>query len=551
MNILYEDNALVVLDKPAGLSSEEGMTAALRQHGLLLSAPHCPQELTFPALTYDSRAVAPGALFVCKGLNFKPEYLQKALEAGAACYVAEQPYDNAAPALLVSDVRRALSVLAAEYYGHPAEQLTLIGLTGTKGKTTTALLTAAIMTEAGLPCAYIGSNGVDIAGVHEATANTTPESLELHRLFRKMLDAGVRHCVLEVSSQALRHHRVDGVPFEVVAFTNLSEDHIGPGEHPDFEDYKCAKHRLFAEYNARTMVYNADDPYSDFMRDGFRGEQVSFGIKAEADYRGVMLAQYRSSTALGIDFVCRHAGQSTHVEVMSPGAFSASDALCAIALCGAFGVMPAQAAATLAHTPVQGRFEVVEGLPGRTFIVDYSHNGLSLTSALQTLRAYNPHRLICVFGSVGGRTQVRRRELAEASGRYADYTVITSDNPDNEPPEDVIRDIASYMPSDAPYTCITDRREAIYAAVKMAQPGDIVLFAGKGHEDYQIIHGKKEHFVEREIIKKHMFPLTPIPPTCREAWLVCLADKICAAKETTGGIYGKLPFAAKHNAQDK
>ena len=186
---------------------------------------------------------------------------------------------------------------------------------------------------------------------------------------------------------------------------------------------------------------------------------------------------------------------------MSPGAFSASDALCAIALCGAFGVMPAQAAATLAHTPVQGRFEVVEGLPGRTFIVDYSHNGLSLTSALQTLRAYNPHRLICVFGSVGGRTQVRRRELAEASGRYADYTVITSDNPDNEPPEDVIRDIASYMPPDAPYTCITDRREAIYAAVKMAQPGDIVLFAGKGHEDYQIIHGKKEHFVEREIIK--------------------------------------------------
>ena len=130
------------------------------------------------------------------------------------------------------------------------------------------------------------------------------------------------------------------------------------------------------------------------------------------------------------------------------------------------------------------------------------HNGLSLTSALQTLRAYNPHRLICVFGSVGGRTQVRRRELAEASGRYADYTVITSDNPDNEPPEDVIRDIASYMPSDAPYTCITDRREAIYAAVKMAQPGDIVLFAGKGHEDYQIIHGKKEHFVEREIIKE-------------------------------------------------
>lgn len=235
---------------------------------------------------------------------------------------------------------RALAVIGADFYGNPADELHLIGITGTKGKTTTALLTAAIMTEAGLPCAYIGSNGVDIAGVHEATANTTPESLELHRLFRKMLDAGVRHCVLEVSSQALRHHRVDGVPFEVVAFTNLSEDHIGPGEHPDFEDYKCAKRRLFAEYNARTMVYNADDPYSAFMREGFKGEQISFGIQNAADYHGQDLAQYRSQTALGVDFDCVHAGETTHIEVMSPGTFSASDALCAVALCGAFGVTP-------------------------------------------------------------------------------------------------------------------------------------------------------------------------------------------------------------------
>ena len=151
---------------------------------------------------------------------------------------------------------------------------------------------------------------------------------------------------------------------------------------------------------------------------------------------------------------------------------------------------------------MQGRFEVVQGLPGRTFIVDYSHNGLALTSALKTLRAYNPHRLICVFGSVGGRTQVRRKELADASSAYADYSIITSDNPDNEPPEDVIRDIAAHMAPGAPYTCITDRREAIYAAVRMAEEGDIVLFAGKGHEEYQLIHGKKEHFVERDIIKE-------------------------------------------------
>lgn len=172
------------------------------------------------------------------------------------------------------------------------------------------------MTEAGLPCAYIGSNGVDIAGVHEATANTTPESLELHRLFRKMLDANVHHVVLEVSSQALRHNRVDGIPFEVVAFTNLSEDHIGPGEHPDFEDYKNAKHRLFVDYQAREMIYNADDDTSEFMRIGFGGHQTSYGIERAADYHGTALAQFRSETALGIDFLCEHSGSSTAV----PGA---------------------------------------------------------------------------------------------------------------------------------------------------------------------------------------------------------------------------------------
>ena len=431
-------------------------------------------------------------------------YAASAYKNGCRAFLCEHALDLPADAaqIITADTRAALAVIGADFYGNPADQLHIIGITGTKGKTTTALLTAAIMTEAGLPCAYIGSNGVDIAGVHEATANTTPESLELHRLFRKMLDANVHHVVLEVSSQALRHNRVDGIPFEVVAFTNLSEDHIGPGEHPDFEDYKNAKHRLFTDYQAREMIYNADDDTSEFMRTGFGGHQTSYGIERAADYHGTALAQFRSETALGIDFLCEHGGSSTAVRVLSPGEFSASDALCAIALCGAFGVSPAQAAQTLAHTPVQGRFEVVEGLPGRTFIVDYSHNGLALTSALKTLRAYNPHKLVCVFGSVGGRTQVRRRELAEAAGAFADYSIITSDNPDFEPPEDVIKEIASHMPEGAPYTCITDRRDAIRAAIGMAEDGDIILFAGKGHEDYQLIEGKKVHFVEREIIKE-------------------------------------------------
>ena len=479
----------------------------MKLNDLVQHIPHTgASDAEISAITYDSRKAAAGSLFVCLVGAWLDghTYAASAYKNGCRAFLCEHALDLPADAaqIITADTRAALAVIGADFYGNPADQLHIIGITGTKGKTTTALLTAAIMTEAGLPCAYIGSNGVDIAGVHEATANTTPESLELHRLFRKMLDANVHHVVLEVSSQALRHNRVDGIPFEVVAFTNLSEDHIGPGEHPDFEDYKNAKHRLFADYQAREMIYNADDDTSEFMRIGFGGHQTSYGIERAADYHGTALAQFRSETALGIDFLCEHSGSSTAVRVLSPGEFSASDALCAIALCGAFGVSPAQAAQTLAHTPVQGRFEVVEGLPGRTFIVDYSHNGLALTSALKTLRAYNPHKLLCVFGSVGGRTQVRRRELAEAAGAFADYSIITSDNPDFEPPEDVIKEIASHMPEGAHYTCITDRRDAIRAAIGMAEDGDIILFAGKGHEDYQLIEGKKVHFVEREIIQE-------------------------------------------------
>ena len=458
------------------------------------------------AITYDSRKAGPGALFVCLVGAWLDghTYARSAYDQGCRAFLVEHTLDLPADAaqIVTDDTRAALAVIGADFYGNPAREMHILGITGTKGKTTTALLTAAILTEAGLPCGYIGSNGVDYAGRHESTANTTPESLELHRLFRQMVDAGVHHAVLEVSSQALRHHRVDGVPFEVVAFTNLSEDHIGPGEHPDFEDYKNAKRRLFAEYDARAMIYNADDDTSDYMRAGFGGQQVSFGIARPADYHAAGLAQYRSETALGVDFVCEHDGKDTPVRVMSPGTFSASDALCAIALCGAFGVTPAQSALTLAHTPVRGRFEVVEGLPGRTFIVDYSHNGLALTSALKTLRTYQPHRLICVFGSVGGRTQVRRRELAEASSAWADYSILTSDNPDFEDPMAILRDIDAYMAPDAQYTLIPDRAEAIRAAVAMAEPGDIVLFAGKGHEDYQIIEGKKLPFVERDLIRE-------------------------------------------------
>ena len=401
---------------------------------------------------------------------------------------------------ITPDTRAALAVISADFYGRPADRLHVIGITGTKGKTTTALLIAAILNAAGKNCAYIGSNGVIINGKRTETVNTTPESRDLHHYFNLMTGASVRYAVLEVSSQALAHHRVDGIRFETVVFTNLSEDHIGQGEHPDFADYRSSKRRLFTSHGAKYAVYNADDPAAEFMLEDFAGEKISYGIQCQADYNAFDLSRYRTATTLGVDFYCRKGSRTEHVHLMSPGMFSVYNGLAAMAVCELFQISRDFSARVLQNTPVQGRFEVIPGIPGRTFIIDYAHNGLSLTNALKTLREYEPGRLICVFGSVGGRTKGRRKELAQAASALADYCIITSDNPDFEPPEDIVNDIASYMEADSNYECIIDRRAAIFRAVQMAQDGDILLFAGKGHETYQLVCGNKQPFVEREIV---------------------------------------------------
>lgn len=454
-------------------------------------------------IEYDSRKASTGDLFVClvgaksDGHNFA----ERAYDNGCRAFLCERrlklPED--AVQAICTDTRSALAAAAAAFYGYPADKLHIIGITGTKGKTTTALLTSAILNAAGLNCAYIGSNGVIINSKHTETVNTTPESLELHHYFDIMVNSGVEYAVLEVSSQALGHHRVDGIHFETVAFTNLSEDHIGEGEHPDFEDYKRCKKRLFDEYGAECMVYNADDEAAEFMKSGFSKKTVSFAINRDANFRAVNIEKYRSATALGVSFDCITGKWRTRVSLMSPGEFSVYNGLCAMAICSHFGVSRDFSASVLCRTPVQGRFEIVEGIAGRTFIIDYSHNGISLTSALKTLRSYEPSRIICVFGSVGGRTKGRRRELAQACDAFADIAVVTSDNPDYEPPEEIISEIASYI-KNIPCYCFTDRQEAIFNAVKMSGDGDIILFAGKGHETYQLVCGQKEPFCEREII---------------------------------------------------
>lgn len=465
---------------------------------------HGDASVSVNSVEYDSRKAEAGALFFClRGAKMDGHvFAQKAYDGGCRAFAVERilPLPSDAVQVVVENTREALALVSAEFYAHPADELKIIGITGTKGKTTTAVLIEEIFSARGIKCAYIGTNGVVIGEKRYETINSTPESRELHRFFRMMLDEGFTHVVMEVSSQALDNYRVHGITFDTVIFTNLSPDHIGVGEHSSFEEYRDAKRKLFADYDSKTVIANADDEYAGYMVAQSRGRLVTIGIERDSDYRASAIAPYRDQTSLGVEFDLSHGGKTTHIKLRTPGKFSAYNGLCAIAAVAACGVSVEDAATALAHISVKGRFEIVDATPGITFIIDYAHNGLSLVHALSVLRDYSPVRLICVFGCIGGRTYGRRRELAEAAASLADFTVITSDNPDNEKPEDIIEDVMNYFDRSKPHITIADREEAIRFAVRIAKAGDVVLFAGKGHENYQLIGGERVPFCEREII---------------------------------------------------
>jgi len=456
-------------------------------------------------LVYDSRKCREGAVFVClSGAKADGHlYAADAYEKGVRDFICERKLSLPPDAVqyMVASSRIALARASAAFFGHPERKLKIIGITGTKGKTTVAYLIHSILKSAGKKAVLIGTAGtIDVNGIRTATKNTTPESYELSSIFAKAVEDGGEYAVMEVSSQAYLTHRVESIEFDVGVYTNLSEDHIGSGEHPNFDNYRYCKSLMFA--NSKVSVINSDDKDHIYMKNAAKGIVYTYGLK-DADYVAEHIDPWKDESALGIAFDFIHGGEAGRIKLRMPGVFSVYNALAAASVCNRLGIENGDIARGIEKALIPGRFEIVEALPYCTVIIDYAHNELSLRSALETLKAYEPKRLVCLFGSVGGRSQLRRAALGRTGGEWADMCILTSDNPDGEEPLEIIADIEDGIKETlCPYTVIADRAEAICYAIENAREGDLIFLAGKGHEDYQLIGGIRVPFSERETVMK-------------------------------------------------
>ncbi len=461
-------------------------------------------DIEIGALVYDSRKVEPGCAFVCvSGANFDGhDFAADVVAKGASALIVARDVagidDADVTVIRVEDTRYALAFLSAAWFGHPADKLKVIGVTGTKGKTTTTYLVKSILENAGLKVGLIGTIEVIIGETHIHANNTTPESYLLQEYFAKMAEEGLDAVVMEVSSQALMLHRTQGFIFDYGIFTNLEPDHIGPNEHDSFEDYMHCKGLLFKQ--CKVGIVNGDDSHAAQVTEGHTCSLESFGLNDGADLRAKDLELFATLGELGVRFHVEGL-LDFDVEVPTPGKFSVYNALAAIAICRHFNVSIENVKKALALAKVKGRIEMVKVSDDFTLLIDYAHNAMALESLLGTLKAYEPHRLVCLFGCGGNRSRARRFEMGEVSGRLADLTIITSDNPRFEEPMDIIADIKTGISkTEGKYVEICDRKEAIRYAIENGEPGDIIVLAGKGHEDYQEIKGVKYPMDERVLI---------------------------------------------------
>lgn len=458
------------------------------------------------AVVYDSRKVTQGCVFICiEGANFDGhEFAAEVVSKGATVLVVQKDVDVSVlsnpnvTVLKVDNTRYAMAFLSAAYFGNPAEKMKVIGITGTKGKTTTTYMVKSILENAGLKVGLIGTIEVVIGDRHIPAHNTTPESYLLQEYFAQMVQEGCDCVVMEVSSQALMLHRTQGFTFDFGIFTNLEPDHIGDNEHASFEDYMACKGLLFKQ--CKVGIVNSDDSHYKQLIQGYTCQLETYGLNPGADLLASDLQLLKEDGSLGVNFKVSGLDEM-EVYVATPGRFSVYNALTAIAICRHFGVSKEAVSKALRQVKVKGRIEPVKVSDDFTLLIDYAHNAMALESLLKSLREYEPGRLVCLFGCGGNRSKLRRYEMGEVSGNLADLTIITSDNPRFEEPLDIIEDIKIGMAkTKGAFVEIADRKEAIRYAISNGKPGDIIVLAGKGHEDYQEIKGVKYPMDERDLI---------------------------------------------------
>lgn len=461
-------------------------------------------EIQINHLQNDSRKVGADDVFVCiKGAGFDGHnFINDVCSKGATAVIVQD--DVKAPkgvtVIKVENTRLALACMSADYFGNPAEKLITVGITGTKGKTTTTYMVRSVLESVGIKTGLIGTIETIIDDEVIPAKNTTPESYVVQETFAKMVEAGCKCVVMEVSSQGLMLNRVSGFTFDYGIFTNLEPDHIGPNEHKDFDDYLRCKSMLLKQ--CRHGIVNMDADFIDKVLEGHTCDIETYGVNGDYDFKANNINLFTKPGCLCVSYDL-NGKMNFPVEIHVPGNFSVYNSLCAIAICSHFTQDIEKIQNALLNVKVKGRVEIIPISKRFTLMIDYAHNAMSLESLLTSLKQYNPKRLVTLFGCGGNRARDRRFEMGEVSSKLSDFTIVTSDNPRFEEPVDIINDILiGVHKADGDYVTVPDRKDAIRYAILNAQDGDVIVLAGKGHEDYQEIKGVKYPMDERVLINE-------------------------------------------------
>lgn len=456
-------------------------------------------------IVYDSRKVREGCIFVCiKGSNLDshtliPEVIRKGVRAIMVERTVRVSED--VTVIRTESSRESMALAAANLFDFPFKKMCMIGITGTKGKTTTSFMIKEMLERNGQQVGTIGTIGAFIKDKKIETHNTTPESYELYKIFAEMVDAGCTHCVMEVSSQGLKQNRVSGIQFDIGIFTNFSEDHIGPTEHATMDEYLYCKSLLFRQCNLG--IINIDDPaYVELLEDA-TCDLLTFGKDEKADLRFSNPELLIREDLFGASFDV--SGKiETHVELVMPGKFNVYNSLAALSVSYALGCDLEKTLEAFRRVSVRGRVEVVPVSKDYHVIIDYAHNEEEVRSLLSIIKEYNPTRLICIYGGGGNRAKSRRYSMGELCGELAELSILCADNPRDEEVSDINKDIiVGITKANGKFIEIEDRKEAIYYALDHAEKGDLILLLGKGHEEYQEVKGKKYRFSEREVLEQY------------------------------------------------